>query len=248
MNSKASATPKVLREELEESEMAVESEMAMEVNMRSSEVTPYEHEEVPTPPLPTGVLVGVGGEPLIVGLVFFAIASVALGMALIGMPSSDLGAAIPIMVAGAGFYQIVVTLWAIILGQSLVAAIFSTFSAFWLTLSVLLLGLAHGWFGISAVHAVNAQELFFIAWACVFLLLTIPCLKLPLVYPAAVGLVFVAVALAACGAFTGSPNVFKAAGATALTFAFLAFYAWANVALTAVGVKMTPPLGKPVLR
>jgi succinate-acetate transporter protein len=69
-----------------------------------------------------------------------------------------------------------------------------------------------------------------------------------LVYPAAVGLVFVAVALAACGAFTGSSNVFKAAGATALTFAFLAFYAWANVALTAAGVKMTPPLGKPVLR
>ncbi|MGH3280841.1 MAG: GPR1/FUN34/YaaH family transporter, partial [Trebonia sp.] len=148
---------------------------------------------------------------------------------------------------GSGLFQLIVTVWAIILGQSLVAAIFSTFSAFWLSLSVLLLGLTHGWLGIAPANAVNAQELFFVAWACLFLFLTIPCLKLPLVYPLAVGLVFAGVALAACAAFTGSPNVTMAAGATVLTFAFLAFYAWTNVALTAVGVKQVPPLGPVVL-
>lgn len=202
-------------------------------------------EQWTTPAEPTGVLVGVGGEPLIVGLIFFAIASVALGMALVGRPTSNPAVAIPIILAGAGLYQLVVTVWAVILGQSLVAAIFSTFSAFWLSLSMMLLGLGHGWFGVSAADTASALQLFFIAWACLFLFLTIPCLKLPLVYPLAVGFVFVAVSLAAIGAFTGSSNWNTAAGATALTFGFLAFYAWVNVALTAVGVKLVPPLGKP---
>jgi len=199
----------------------------------------------PERPAPVGVLVGFGGDPLTVGLIFFGIASVALGMALIGMPTTAQGAVIPIIVLGSGLYQLVVTIWAAILGQSIVAVIFSTFSAFWLSFSALLLGLAHGWFGISAAEVTGAQELFFIAWACLFLFLIIPCLKLPLVYPLAVALVFAAVSLAAIGAFTGSPNVLTAAGAVALTFAFLAFYAWVNVALVAMGGKAIPPLGKP---
>jgi succinate-acetate transporter protein len=194
------------------------------------------------------VLIGVGGDPLIVGLVFFGIASLALGMVLVGRPTGSQGAILPILIMGAGLYQLVTTLWAVILGQSLVAAIFSTFSAFWLSFGALLLGLGHGWFGITDADAAGSQQLFFIAWACLFLLLTIPCLVLPAVYPLAVFLVFVACALAACGAFTGSENLFTAAGATALTFAFLAFYAWVRVALEAVGQKMLPPLGRPILR
>lgn len=64
-------------------------------------------------------------------------------------------------------------------------------------------------------------------------------------YPLAVALVFAAVSLAAIGTFTSSANVFTAAGAVALTFAFLTFYAWVNVALAAMGGKAIPPLGKP---
>lgn len=197
---------------------------------------------------PRGVLIGVGGDPLIVGLVFFGIASLALGMVLVGHPTGSQGAILPILIMGAGLYQLVTTLWAILLGQSLVAAIFSTFSAFWLSFGALLLGLGHNWFGIADADTAGAQELFFIAWACLFLLLTIPCLVLPAVYPLAVFLVFVACALAASGAFTGSQNLFTAAGATALTFAFLAFYAWVRVAVEAVGGKALLPLGRPIVR
>lgn len=99
----------------------------------------------PERPSPTGVLVGFGGDPLTVGLIFFGIASVALGMALIGMPTTAQGAVIPIIVLGSGLYQLVVTIWAAVLGQSIVAVIFSTFSAFWLSFSALVLGLIHGW-------------------------------------------------------------------------------------------------------
>lgn len=73
------------------------------------------------PPAPVGVLVGFGGDPLTVGLIFFSIASVALGMALVGMPTGSQGAVIPLIVLGAGLYQFVVTVWAVILGQSIVA-------------------------------------------------------------------------------------------------------------------------------
>lgn len=204
----------------------------------------------PAPPAesrPQGVLVGAGGDPLVVGLIFFGIAALALGMALIGRPTSSQGAILPILVLGAGLYQLVTTVWAIVLGQSLVAAIFSTFSAFWLSFGTLLLGLGHGWFGITSADVAGAQELYFIAWACLFLLLVIPCLKLPAVYPLAVALVFVANALAASAVFTSSPNLLIAAGAVALTFAFLAFYAWVNVALKAMGSKALPPLGPQLL-
>jgi hypothetical protein len=47
--------------------------------------------------------------------------------------------------------------------------------------------------------------------------------------------VFAACAPAASGVFTNSPNVFTAASAVALSFAFLAFYAWVHVALKAMG-------------
>lgn len=58
---------------------------------------------------PLDVLVGIGGDPLPVGLIFFGIASVALGMALIGLPAAALGAVIPIIAAGSGVYQLIVT-------------------------------------------------------------------------------------------------------------------------------------------
>jgi succinate-acetate transporter protein len=204
-------------------------------------------------PQPRGVVVGAGGDPLSVGLIFFGIASLALGMSLIGpeldfLPARSQAAIIPILVMGAGLFQIVTTVWAILLGQSLVAAIFSTFSAFWLSFAALLLGLGHNWYGVAPADVASAQEVFFIAWACLFLILTIPCLALPAIYPLAVGLVFVACALAASAVFTGTQNLFTAAGATALTFAFLAFYAWVHVALKSVGVTALPPLGKPILR
>lgn len=212
-----------------------------------AERTEARHDAPPAPPQPQGVVVGSGGDPLIVGLIFFGIAALALGMALIGLPTNSQGAILPILVMGAGLYQLVTTVWAILLGQSLVAAIFSTFSAFWLSFGALLLGLGHGWFGITPADVAGTQELFFIAWACLFLLLVIPCLKLPAIYPLAVALVFAACALAASGVYTSSPNVLTAAGAVALSFAFLAFYAWVHVALKAMGSKTLPPLGPQIL-
>lgn len=194
-----------------------------------------------------GVHLGSGGEPLTVGLIFFGIASLALGMALIGVPSGALGGVVPVIVFGAGLFQLIVTFWAIFLGQSIVALIFSTFSAYWLSQGALLVGLAHNWYGVPAASVSGVQEIFFISWACLFLFLIIPCLRLPVVFTLAVTLVFVALAVAAAAVFTSSSTLFTVAGCVALTFAFLAFYSYAEVAMVAAGGKSILPLGKPPL-
>jgi succinate-acetate transporter protein len=203
---------------------------------------------------PTGVVVGAGGDPLIVGLPIFAIGSLALGVALIGKvtPLTALGGIVPIVVFGTGLLLLVVTVWAAVLAQTMVAGITGTFSGFWLSLGALLVGLQHNWYGIAPTQTATiaqTQELFFIAWGALFLFLLIPCLRLPAVYPLVVALVVAATALAATFAHTGNTNLLTIAGYVVLTFAFLGFYAFINVALTATGAKRPmPPLGPAVLR
>jgi hypothetical protein len=197
---------------------------------------------------PTGVVLGTGGDPLTVGLIFFGIASLAVGMALIGVvPAAALGAVVPIIAVGAGLFQLVVTVWAIVLGLSIVAVIFSTFSAFWLSLAALILGLGHGWYAVPAADVTRTQAIFFIAWACLFAVLLIPCLWLPVIHPSAVFLVFVAMAFLAAAQFVGSPWLITAAGVTALAFAFLAFYSFLSQGIAAMTGRVGLPLGRTLL-
>ncbi|KAA9150416.1 hypothetical protein FPZ12_041200 [Amycolatopsis acidicola] len=191
-------------------------------------------------------MVGAGGDPLIIGLPIFAVGSLALGMALIGViPATALGAVVPIVLLGTGLFLLVVTVWAALLAQTMVAGITGTFSGFWLSLGALLLGLQHSWYGVAADQVAGAQELFFIAWGCLFVFLLVPCLRLPAVYPAVVALVVAACALAAASAHTGDANLLKVAGYVILVFALLGFLAFVNVALTAMGAKRPfPPLGR----
>lgn len=197
------------------------------------------------PPEPTSVVIGGGGNPLIVGLPIFAVGSLALGMALVGVvDTTALGAVIPIVLFATGLYLLVCTVWAAVLGQTIVAGICGTFSGFWLSFGMLLFGLTHNWYGILPAHVANTQELFFIAWGCLFVFLLIPCLLLPAVYPLVIGLVVAALALAATAVHVGDADLLKAAGYVTLVFAFFGFYAFVHVGLEAMGAKRAfPPLG-----
>jgi hypothetical protein len=228
-----------------------------QIHHDESPATPTHHEvremverEAVLPPLPTAVQVGAGGDPLIVGLPIFAVGSLALGMALTGnvVATTTLGAVVPIIMFGTGLYLMIVTFWAALLGQSIVAGICGTFSGFWLSLGALLLGLTHNWYGIAVTQVAPTEELFFICWGCLFLFLLLPCLLLPAVYPAVVGLVVVALALAAASVHTGNADLMKAAGYVTFVFAALGFYAFVNVGLTAMKAKRPfPPLGKAMM-
>ncbi|MGH7159604.1 MAG: hypothetical protein ACREFS_05935 [Acetobacteraceae bacterium] len=186
-----------------------------------------------------GVHLGTGGSPLILGLPVFGVASVALGMGLIGKPTG-FGVIVPILLVTTGLYQLVTTGWAIILGQNIVAAIFGLFSGFWLSFGLLLLGLHLGWYEIPKGALPASLELFFISYTILFAFLIIPCLWLPWIYPLTVLLVAVALALAAAG-------IYAVAGYFVLAFAFLAFWEFINVSVTAMGAKGFPPLGKPLI-
>lgn len=213
--------------------------------------------EVPPPQVqaavaePQGVLLGAGGDPLMVGLPIFCVGSLTLGFALVGVVSAaGLGTIIPVILAATAVFQLVSVVWAIFLGQSIVACILALFSGYWASLAIFLLGVFHGWFAIPATDVVHAQELFFISWDILFFFLTIICLRLPVIYPAIVGLVVVALTCVVLGLeFPGGVSTWNHIGGIfVFAFAGLGFVAWLNVGSVSLGGPAWPPLGQPVVK
>ena len=195
---------------------------------------------------PTGVLIGSGGDPLILILPLFCVGSLALGILLTGSlaPLAALAGIVPIISIATGVALFMGTIWALLLGLTIVAGISGIFAGFWLSLSALLLGIHHSWYGVPTTSVSNIEELFFICWAILIFVLLFPTLKLPLVYPVVIVLVVVALALSAIAASGTHPiGMFQAAGIVALVFATLGLYAFASVGLTAMGFEYSLPLG-----
>lgn len=223
-----------------------------EIRVPDSPATLGDHEPpppAPAPAEPTAVVVGAGGDPLILGLPIFAVGALALGMVLIGfLPAAALGAIVPIVLFATGLSLALVTVWAALLGQTIVAGITGTFSGFWLSLAALLLGVANGWYGLRLIDVPQVQQMFFIAWGCLFLFLLVPTLRLPAVYPAIVGLVVAACAIATAAVRLANTDLLKASGYVILVLALLGFYAFLNVGQKATGAtRAVPPLGRPIV-
>lgn len=220
--------------------------MTNEVDLFASSPTTTAEPATGPAPQPTGVLLGSGGDPLILILPLFAVGSLALGILLTGWiaPLAALAGVVPIIAAATGLALVVGTVWSIILGLTIVAGISAIFSGFWLSLSALLLGLNHGWYAVAAPAIPNVEELFFICWAIVVFMLFLPALKLPVVYPLVLILVVIALALTAVGS-TGTHTVglYRLAGIVVIVFAALGLYAFLSVGFAAMGVKRVLPLG-----
>ena len=190
----------------------------------------------------------LAGDPLSLGLPSFIIGSVALGMVLIGFVSPlGTGASLPIILAATAAGLFISTLWAMGLGQSAVALVLGVFAGFWLSYAFLLLGLFHGWFGITLADAKATQELFLTAWIVIITMLTVATLRLALAFTAVLALVDVALILVLIGTIQVSTNVLKAGGAVAFLFAAVGIYIFFGTASIATGGKPFP-LGKPILR
>jgi succinate-acetate transporter protein len=200
------------------------------------------------------VLLGGGGDPLVFGLPVFVSGSLVLGLALIGgvpIPSS-LGSVLAATTFATGLGEFVTALWAMGLGQTMVAAIFGLFAGFWFSLFAVVLGLpapaGHDWFNIPAAQATPTLEMFFLAWLIVFVFLTIGILRLPASYVLIMVFVDIAVLFVLLGVAV-SPSLFIVAGASVLAFCAVGLYAFLNTAWAASGAtRGLPPLGPPVLR
>jgi succinate-acetate transporter protein len=195
------------------------------------------------------VIVGpMAGNPMLLGLPVFMAGSVAFGLTFIGyVPASARTAALPVIMMATGIGLLISTVWAIALGQSVVVTVFGLFAGFWLSYSVLLLGLTHNWFGIASRDVTHTVAAFLITWLVILGLTTLATLRLPVSYTAVLALVDLALVLVLIGTIRGSANLDKAGGWVAFAFAAVGAYLFVGAADVALGGKGLP-LGRPVVR
>jgi succinate-acetate transporter protein len=190
----------------------------------------------------------VGGDPAILGLPIFVAGSLALAFALVGYVSpAAVGSPLAIIMAATGLGLLLSTVWAIALGQTLVAAIFGLFAGFWLSYGVLVLGLTHNWFGTPTADVTHTIAEFQITWAIVMAALTVATLRLPVAYTAVIGLVVLALLLLIVGTLDPSTTFTKLGGVVCFAFAALGIYLFLSAASIATGGKGYP-LGNPIIR
>src|SRR3954453_3537673 len=161
-----------------------------------AEQAPSRAAAVPEPP----AAVAPVGDPAVLGLPIFVVGSIALAMGLVGYVSpAAAGSAIPIIFAAAGIGLLISAVWAAALGQTLVACIFGLFAGFWLSYSVLVIGLNHNWFAIPPEAVTKSVALFLISWGIVMGALTLATLRLPVAFTAVIALVVLALILLIIG-------------------------------------------------
>ena len=189
----------------------------------------------------------LGGDPALLGLPSFIVGSVALGLALAGVtPAAAVGAPLAIILAATAVGLTIAAVWAAAIGASAVAGIFGIFAGFWLSYAVLVVGLIHGWFGITALAVVDTEKLFLISWLVIVVILTLATLRLPLAFTAVFLLIDVALLLLLINTFSASSGLTKTAGYVVLLFAAIGLYLFFGSASVATGGKALP-LGRPLL-
>jgi succinate-acetate transporter protein len=189
----------------------------------------------------------LAGNPAAVGLPVFIAGSIALGLVLIGyVPASAAAASLPIIAAATGLGLTLSTIWAAATGQSAVASIFGIFAGFWLSYAVLVLGLTHNWFAITASAATHTQGLFLITWLVIIVMLTLATLRLPSAFTLLFVLVDLALAAVLIGTLNASTGWLKLGGVLVFLFAAVGVYLYAGVASVVTGGKAYPA-GRPVL-
>jgi uncharacterized protein len=201
----------------------------------------------------SGASATTGGNPALLGLPALLPGSLTLGLWLVGYLDTETlpGGLVPAIITSSGLFLLVACIWAARVGQGAAAAIFGTFSAFWLSFGFLLLGVINGWFGVSAEPAVGAEQIreiestFVLCWLIVFATLTVATLRLPLAFTAAFAVVCTTLALVLGFVVNGNPLFATLGGIT--TFVFSAIYAYIFVdAMTQELGGDARPMGAPI--
>jgi succinate-acetate transporter protein len=191
------------------------------------------------------------GDPQVVAAPVFTIGSTALGIQLTqAIDPIGLGSPIAILLLTAGLFLLLSTWWAASAGQSFVACFAGTFGGFWISYSVFVLGVLHGWFVIPPAAIANSVVMFSVTFAIFFVFITLASLRLPIIYPLIFGLVVLALCLVAA-AYSMTPistNVLKVAGYVVFVFAALGMSLSWTVMNLSLGGPAFPPLGPPVIK
>jgi succinate-acetate transporter protein len=199
-------------------------------------------------PAPPAATPPDGGDPTILGLPIFAAGSLALGLTLLGLVSdAAAGAPLAIIFAATGIGLLISTVWAIRVGQTMVAGVFGLFAGFWLSYAALVLGLTHDWYLVPAGDVADTQLLFQVTWAVVFAALTFASVRLPSGFTLVFGLVVLALALLIVGNLATTTFPVRLAGVVSLVFAGVGLYLFLAAASAASGGR-TISIGRPLAR
>lgn len=203
------------------------------------------------PDTDTGGVGAAAANPALLGVPTFVIGSVALGLYLIGFKGADhaIAALLPVLIFCNGLGLIGATAWAARVGQGPVASIFGIFAAFWITFPTLVLGLAHGWWGIAATDiaaATDAEAVFLLVWFIGIVMLTIATLRLPAAFTLLFVLVDAALAVVYFGIVNGSTGLLLVGGILVFAFAAVGMYLFVDAMATATGARPLP-MGRPVI-
>ena len=201
-----------------------------------------------TPVAPTG-------NPALLGLPTFLPSGITLGLWLVGYldTATNAGGMIPALFFSAGLFLLISAVWASRIGQSAVAGIFGTFSAFWLSFAVLLLAILNGWLGISKDATVaagqiqNIQAAYVISFMLVFFLLTMATLRLPMAFTLGFALVTATFAFVLAFVLTGAKLWATVGGITCFGFCAVFAYIFFDAMTQELGGK-AHSLGAPMQR
>ena len=189
----------------------------------------------------------LAGDPAALGLPSFVVGSIALGLTLVGVvPATAVGAPLAIILAATAAGLFIAAIWAAAIGQSAVASIFGIFAGFWLSYAVLVIGLLHSWFGITATAVVATEKLFLLSWLIIIVMLTLATLRLPLAFTLVFALIDVALLLLFINTIHASTGLSKTAGYVVLAFAAIGVYLFFGSGSVATGGKPLP-LGRPII-
>lgn len=186
------------------------------------------------------------GDPAMVALPSFILGSVALAMVLIGIvPATAIGASMPIIIAAAAG-MFLATIWAARVGENVSAGITGVFGSFFLSYALLVLGLAHNWYGIAPAAVADTQKLFVISWIVIVTMLVLASVRLPLIYGLLFMLVDASLVLNLLGIIQNSANLGKAAGWVLMAVAATIVYLFLGAVSHDTGGRELP-LGPPIL-
>jgi hypothetical protein len=187
-------------------------------------------------------------NPAIVGLPTFIAGAMALGLTLTGYVSAQSqGAALPTVLMAAALGSLIALMWAIRLGETMVAGIYGTFTGFWFSYAALTLGLTHNWFGVAPADVQDTIAVFLISWLVVIGLLTLATLALPWMYTLLFAMVELSLALGLAGLLAESDTLSKLGGYAVLAFSAVGGYLFVNACMEATG-RHPLPVGRPTLK
>ncbi|WP_405542661.1 acetate uptake transporter family protein [Streptomyces phaeochromogenes] len=188
-----------------------------------------------------------GGNPLIAGLPGFVIGSFALALQLTGFVSaSAAGVVLPITFGASAISTLIATIWAARVGENVAAVTFVTFTGFWISYTLLVLSLTHGWLNIPTDEVARAQALFLLSWLFLMGALTVGSLRLPWLFAANLFFVDLALVFNTVAALTGVQWATVLAGCSALVFTLIGTYLLIGAVMECGGAKPFP-VGSPLL-